>query len=61
MGNLEKDLEYFKGLKYTTIVRRNKGKFMLYIPELSLFEEDENIDKAYEKLVSEKEKYFQTT
>jgi len=59
MGKHEKDLEYFKNLKYNTVVRKNNGKFLLYIPELSLLEENKNIDKAYEKLVAAKEKYFQ--
>jgi len=59
MGKHEKDLEYFKNLKYNTVVRKNKDKFLLYIPELSLLEENKNIDKAYEKLVAEKEIYFQ--
>lgn len=59
MGSHEKDLKYFKNLQYNTVVRKNKDKFLLYIPELSLLEENKNIDKAYEKLVAEKEIYFQ--
>lgn len=59
MDNNEKNLEYFKNLKYNIVVRKNKDKFILYIPELNLFEEDESFEKAYEKLKSEKEKYFQ--
>ena len=58
MGKQEKDLEYYKRLRYNTIVRKSKGKFLLYIPELSLLEDNESIDKAYKKLDAEKEKYF---
>jgi hypothetical protein len=59
MDNHEKNLEYFKSLKYDILVRKNKDIFVLYTNELSLLVEDENIEKAYEKLESEKEKYFQ--
>ncbi len=58
MGNNEKNLEYFKSLKYDILVRRGKDKFTLFIHQLCLFAEDENLEKAYEKLESEKEKYF---
>lgn len=58
MTNNERNLEYFTNLKYYIVVRRVKDKFVLYIHELSLLVEDENLVKAYEKLESEKEKYF---
>jgi hypothetical protein len=59
MASNEKDLDYFKGLEYDIIVRKNKGKFLLYISELSLYEESENLDSAYEKLDIKKQNYFQ--
>ncbi|GJQ57624.1 MAG: discoidin domain-containing protein [Candidatus Scalindua sp. AMX11] len=54
----EKDLDYFKSLKYHIEVIKNNSKLILYIPELSLFAEDENFERAHEKLESEKERYF---
>lgn len=59
MAGNEKDLEYFTNLKYYIVVKKVKDKFVLYISELSLYEEDENLEKAYERLESEKGKYFQ--
>jgi len=59
MGNNEKNLEYFKGLEYDIVLRRNKDKFTLYIQELTLLEEDENLEKGYDKLALKKVKYFQ--
>ncbi len=58
MDDKEKDLKYFKNLNYHIEVIKKNGKFILYIPELSLFEEDETFERAYDKLESEKEKYF---
>lgn len=57
--NNEKDLEYFKSLKYDIVIRKKKEGFLLSIHELSLLEEDNDIEKAYEKLEYEKDKYFQ--
>lgn len=59
MGNNEKTLEYFRNLKYDVVIRKNKDKYILYIREIGLFGEDEILEKAYEKLEFEKEKYFQ--
>lgn len=59
MVNNEKTLEYFRSLKYDVVIRKNKDKYVLYIRELGLFGEDENLEKAYEILEFEKEKYFQ--
>lgn len=55
----EKNLDYFNNIKYDVVIKKRGNKFFLYLPELSLVEEDENLDKAYEKLESEKVKYFQ--
>jgi len=59
MGNNEKNFEYFTNLKYYIVVRKVKDKFVLYIHELSLLVEDESLERAYEKLESEKGRYFQ--
>ena len=55
----QKDLEYFKKLQYEVVVKRRKGGFIVFIPELSIIEKDESLEKAYEKLELKKEKYFQ--
>ncbi len=55
----QKDLEYFKKLQYDVVVKKGKKRFIVFIPELAVVEEDESLDKAYEKLDSEKAKYFQ--
>ena len=54
-----KDLEYYKKLQYEVITKKRKNRFEVIIPELAIIEEDESLEKAYEKLESEKEKYFQ--
>ncbi|MCP4369898.1 MAG: discoidin domain-containing protein [Deltaproteobacteria bacterium] len=59
MDNDKKDLKYFKSLKYDIYIRKYDDKFALHCADLSLIVEDTNIDNAYEKLESEKEKYFQ--
>lgn len=56
--NEEKDLNYYKDLPYDVIVRKKGGLYLVFIPELSLVEEDELLDKAHEKLEKTKEKYF---
>ena len=60
-GNTEnqKDLEYFKKLQYDVVVKKRKDRFVVFIPELAIVEEDESLDKAYEKLDLEKERYLQ--
>ena len=54
-----KDLEYFRKLQYEVLVKKVKRRFIVFIRELAMVEEDESLDKAYEKLESQKEKYFQ--
>ena len=54
-----KDLEYFRELQYDVVVKKRKDRFIVFIPELAILCEDENLEKAYEKLEYEKEKYFQ--
>ncbi len=58
MNNNEKDLEYFKNLKYDIVIRKKKEGFLLSIHELSLLEEDTDIEKAYEKLEYAKDIYL---
>ena len=55
-----KDLEYYKKLQYEVITKKRKNRFEVIIPELAIIEEDESLEKAYEKLELEKEKYLQT-
>ena len=55
----QKDLEYFKKLQYDVVVKKRKDRFVVFIPELAIVEEDESLDKAYEKLDLEKERYLQ--
>ena len=50
--------EYFKSKNYTVRFRKNGKFFTLFIPDLSLVAEDEKLEKAYEKLEQEKEKFF---
>ena len=54
----KKDLDYYMSLQYEVILKKRKRGFALYIPELAIVEEDENLQKAYEKLKSEKNNYF---
>ncbi len=54
----KKDLVYYKGLEYTVQLKRRKDRFLLYIPELAIVEEDKDLNRAYEKLCEEKERYF---
>lgn len=56
--NKEKDLEYFKDLKYDVVMKKRGNLFVLFVPELACIEEDENLEKAYEKLEMGKESYF---
>ena len=55
----QKDLEYFRKLQYDVVVKKKKKRFIVFISELAILCEDENLEKAYEKLEYEKEKYFQ--
>ena len=41
-------LEYLNSLKYKIQVTEKNGKFYLYIPELSIVEENENLEDAVE-------------
>ena len=53
------DISYLMSLKYDTVVKKTKERFILIIPELALISEDGKLDNAYKKLESEKEKFFQ--
>ena len=54
-----RDLAYFRELQYDVVVKKRKDRFIVIIPELAIAEEDESLDKAYEKLDLEKERYLQ--
>lgn len=56
--NEEKDLGYYKNLKYDVVLKKKGDFFVLFIPELACVTEDESLEKAYEKLELEKEKIF---
>jgi len=56
--NKRKDLEYFMKLNYNVILKKRNELFFLYIPELSLIVEKNNLDEAYEELEKEKEIYI---
>ena len=53
-----KDIEYYKQLQYDVRLIKKGEKFILFIPELSLIEEDENLEKAFEKVEKEKDDFF---
>ena len=54
-----KGLEYYKRLNYEVLVKKKKDTFIVSVPELTIVEEDESLDKAYEKMNLEKEIYFE--
>jgi hypothetical protein len=54
------DFDHFKSLKYDIIVRKRKDKFVLFISELGLIKEDQNLEQAYRKIETAKEEYFKS-
>ena len=56
--NQKKDLKYFMSLDYNLILREEKGKYYLFLPDLSLIVEGSNLEKTYKKLEKEKARYF---
>jgi hypothetical protein len=58
MDNKEKNIEYYEGLVYDIVLRKNQGNFTLFIQELTLLVEDENLEKGHKELALKKEKYF---
>ncbi|MFC1694319.1 hypothetical protein ACFL1R_12540 [Candidatus Latescibacterota bacterium] len=56
--NEMKVLAYYETLKYDIHLRQCGDNFVLFIPELSIIEEDENLEKAYEKIEKAKIIYF---
>lgn len=54
----KKDLKYYLSLDYDNIVHKRKNKFVIYIDELCIVEEDENLQNAFEKVEQEKEAFF---
>ncbi|MCK9614367.1 MAG: hypothetical protein M0R48_02550 [Candidatus Omnitrophica bacterium] len=55
----EVDLEHFKNFKYDVVIKKRGKKFVLVIPELGIIEEDDNLEKAYQRVEAGKEKHFQ--
>ena len=60
MANTDSDkkLQNFQNLQYDVILKKKTDTFVLFIQELALIAEDENIDEAYGKLTIEKDNYF---
>ena len=56
MDNKEKNIEYYEGLVYDIVLRKNQGNFTLFIQELTLLVEDENLEKGHKELALKKEK-----
>tara|TARA_B100000315_G_C14591633_1_gene596146 strand:- start:1137 stop:1730 length:594 start_codon:yes stop_codon:yes gene_type:complete len=57
--NNNKDLKYFKNLMYNVILRKNNGLYYLFIPELSIIVENEDLEDAFNSIESEKQIYFE--
>ncbi len=53
-----KDLQYFKNLNYTVILKRKGGFYYCFIPELSLIAQGKDVNEACKNLENEKEHYF---
>ncbi len=51
-------LNHFNSLPYDIVVKLIKGKFYLYIPEISLVAADEDLNQAYKDLYKRKQDFF---
>lgn len=56
--NLVDKRKYLNSLAYDILLRERKGKFYLYIQELSLVGVGENSEQAYEDLCKKKQDFF---
>lgn len=54
----QKSLDYFMKLNYSPILKKIGNRYYLFIPELSLITEEDDLKVAYEKLEEEKARYF---
>ncbi len=54
----EEKLDYFMKINYDMILRKKDGEYCVYIPELAIIACGKSLDEAYEKLIKEKEEYF---
>lgn len=52
------DLDNFKNLEYDVIIKRRGKRFILFISEIGIIVEDEDLGKAYQRIELEKEKYI---
>ncbi len=52
------DLDYYKKLNYSAILKHIGGNYYLFVPELSLVVKSNSLDEAYKKLESAKEALF---
>lgn len=59
MMSRKMDSKRFENLEYDVVINKRGGKFVLFIPELAIIEEDESLEEAYQKVKLEKEKYVQ--
>lgn len=54
----EERLQYLNSLPYDVLLRRKKGRFYLFIPELSLVGVGDSLTQAYNDLSEQKQKFF---
>jgi hypothetical protein len=54
----QQGLERLKGLDYAVVVKKRGNKFILFISELGIVEEDISLEKAYQKVEAEKNSYL---
>ncbi len=55
----DKSVEFYMNLPYDITVIRKDSLLILYISELRLFAQDENLDAAYRQLDNEKRRFFE--
>tara|TARA_Y100000590_G_C15671870_1_gene996549 strand:- start:1203 stop:1859 length:657 start_codon:yes stop_codon:yes gene_type:complete len=51
-------LDYLNSLQYTVLLKENKDKFYLVIPEISIVVVSNNLDEAHKDLIKQKQDYF---
>jgi len=54
----QKEVSYFMNLASELIMKKKGDLYCLFIPELSIFVTDENLEAAHQKLLQEKEAFF---
>ncbi len=41
-----RDLDFYRQLHYDVILKKRKGRFVVFIPEVTIIEENEKLEKA---------------